>query len=207
MLPTHGFEPLGAHCTLVCFSRCVAISPMHFAGTSLASDLHQLATFWFSSGRLSTQSHAASCPVKCRYWLPTQFAAYSWVAAEGELFRLPVRWVVRKLFGRPHQSAWTVLRRTATAVRASRRSSPSYSGSYQRRAPWHRDHPSGPGVELQEVGIKSPMDHQDQCWTLDQAHDPNRGMGPGLLNRVEKWSMNSESETWIVDEPFANFSF
>ena len=119
-------EPLGAHCTLVCFSRCVAISPMHFAGTSLASDLHQLATFWFSSGRLSTQSHAASCPVKCRYWLPTQFAAYSWVAAEGELFRLPVRWVVRKLFGRPHQSAWTVLRRTATAVRASRRSSPSY---------------------------------------------------------------------------------
>ena len=79
-------------------------------------------------------------------------------------------------------------------------------GSYQRRAPWHQ-WPSRPGVELQEVGIKSPMDHQDQCWTLDQAHDPNRGMGPGLLNRVEKWSMNSESETWIVDEPFANFSF
>ena len=69
------------------------------------------------------------------------------------------------------------------------------------------DHPSRPGVELQEVGIKGPMDHQDQCWTLDQAHDPNRGMGPGLLKRVEKWSMNSESETWIVDEPFANFSF
>ena len=48
----------------------------------------------------------------------------------------------------------------------------------------------GPGVELQEVGIKSPMDHQDQCWTLDQAHDPNRGMGPGLLNRVESKVIN-----------------
>ena len=26
-----------------------------------------------------------------------------------------------------------------------------------------------PGVELQEVGVEGPMDHQDQCWTLDQA--------------------------------------